>query len=278
MTGELQMVASQSIKECVIARDMHFLAPYATDDLIRVGKTSDGGYVLPDWLAKQADFLGSFGINDDWSFDEQFRRLNPTAVIHGYDHSISEKEFALRLAKSVANVTMGRESPNAVGNGINTIRSYRQFYQGTTRHFRQRIYNRLDSPFDVTLNEVLERTNAKKGLLKIDIEGCEYRIIDDVLQSADRILGLVMEFHDTEPLRLVFVESVRKLQERFAIVHVHGNNHAGLAADGLPDALELTLVQKSRVSTREKRVQLPLAGIDWPNNPKVPDYGLRFVA
>jgi len=274
----LRMIASQSIRECVIAREMNFLAPYATQDLIRVGKASDGGYVLPVWLTKEADFLGSFGLNDDWSFDEQFRRLNPSAVIHGYDHSISEREFAIRLARSVANVTLGKESPHAVGHGINTIRSYRQFYQGATRHFRQRIFNRLDTPCDVTLNGVLERTNARKGLLKIDIGGREYRIIDDVIRSADRILGLIMEFHDTEPLRMVFLESVRKLQEHFSIVHLHGNNHAGVAADGLPEALEVTFVQKSRISTREKRVLLPLAGVDCPNNPNVPEYGLRFAA
>jgi hypothetical protein len=272
------MIASQSIKVCVIGREMNFLAPYATQDLIRVGKASGGGYVLPAWLAKEADFLGSFGLSEDWSFDEQFRRLNPYAVIHGYDHSISEKELAIRLARSVANVTLGKESPNAVGHGINAIRSYRQFYQGATRHFQQRIFNRLDTPRDVTLNGVLERTNARKGLLKIDIEGSEYRIVDDVIRAADRILGLVMEFHDTEPLRMVFLDSIRKLQEHFGIVHLHGNNHVGVAADGLPEALEVTLVQKCRISVREKRLLLPLDGIDFPNNPNVPEYGLRFAA
>jgi hypothetical protein len=271
------MIASQGIRECVVAPEMNFLAPYATKDLIRVGKGSDGGYVLPDWLAKEADFLGSIGLNNDLSFDEQFRRLNPAAVIHGYDDSMSEKELALRLAKSVANVTLGRVSPHAVGHGINSIRAYRQFYQGANRHYRQRIFNRLDSPWDVTLRGVLERTNARKGLLKINLEGREYRIIDDVIQSADRILGLIMEFHDTEPLRMVFLESVRKLQQHFAIVHLHGNNHAGVGADGLPEVLEVTFVQKSRIATREKRVQLPLAGIDCPSNPDVPEYGLRFA-
>jgi hypothetical protein len=270
------MIASQGLRECLVAREMSFLAPYVTDGLIRVGKGSNGGYVLPEWVAKEADFLGSFGFTDDWSFDEQFRKLNPSAIIHGYDPSISEKQLAIRLAKSVANVTLGKESPVAVGHGINTIRSYRQFYQGANRHFKQRVFNRVESPGDVTLHGALERTNARKGLLKIDIEGREYRIIDDVIRSADRILGLIVEFHDTEPLRVVFVESVRKLQEHFCIVHLHGNNHAGVAADGLPEALEVTFVQKARVASRERRVLLPLAGIDCPNNPNLPEYSLRF--
>jgi FkbM family methyltransferase len=272
------MISNETIRDCVVAHDMSYLAPYAAKDLVRVGKASDGGYVLPEWLAKECDFLGSFGLNDDWSFEEELRRLNPTAIIHGYDHSISEKEFALRLAKSVVNVSLGKVRPHAVGDGINTIRSYRQFYQGTAQHFRQRIYNRLDSPFDVTLKDVLERTNARKALLKIDIEGCEYRIIDDVIRSADILLGLVVEFHDTGPLRQVFLESVRKLQGPFGIVHVHANNHEGVAADGLPEALEITFVLKTRIRTQEKRLFLPLDGIDWPNNPNVPEYGLRFVS
>ena len=272
------MISSQGIRECVIAREMSFLAPYAAEDLIRVGKPNDGGYVLPDWLAKESDFLGSFGLDDDWSFDEQFRQLNPTAVIHGYDHSISERVFAIRLAKSVANVGLGRARPGEISEGISTLRSYRQFFQGSARHFRQRIFNRLDTPLDVTLNEVLERTSARKGLLKIDIEGCEYRIVDDVIRSVDRILGLVIEFHDTGPLRQVFLESVKRLQESFGIVHLHANNCGGVAADGLPEVLEFTFVQKARIPTGEKRVILPLAGIDWPNDPNVPEYELRFAA
>lgn len=273
-----RVISSQGITECVIARELSFLAPYAAEDLIRVGKANDGGYVLPDWLVKESDFLGSFGLNNDWSFDEQFRQLNPTAVIHGYDHSISERVFAIRLAKSVVKVGLGRARPGDVSEGFSTLRSYRQFFQGTAQHFPQRIFNRLDTPRDVTLKEVLERTSARKSLLKIDIEGCEYRIVDDVIRSADRILGLVIEFHDTEPLRHVFVDSVKKLQEHFGIVHLHANNAVGVAADGLPELLEVTFVQKSRIPTSEKRAILPLAGIDWPNMPNLPEYGLRFAA
>jgi hypothetical protein len=260
-----------------IPPSLNSIAPFVTDRLTRIGKINDGGYVIPESVIAETDFLISFGISDDWSFEEHFRQLKPTVHIHAYDHTVSAQAFAIELVFALARLLSGRGSFKDVLDRAQILKSYKAFFTGTVTHFRERIYNRVEAPFDVTLDKVFGRTTSSSVFLKIDIEGCEYRIIDHVIEYSDRIVGIVIEFHDTDPLRPVFDASIRKLQERFTIVHVHANNYGGVAQDNLPDFLELTCVRTSRVRHDGKRRNLPLPIVDYPNNPRKPDYAMSFL-
>jgi hypothetical protein len=50
--------------------------PKGLYDLIRIGKENDGGYLVGKNSVLKSEYLISFGINDDWSFEEQFRKYN----------------------------------------------------------------------------------------------------------------------------------------------------------------------------------------------------------
>ncbi len=65
------------------------------NDLLRVGRDYDGGYVISESLMRRTSILLSFGINDDWSFEEDFcRRTGVTCF--GFDFSISKALFLQR--------------------------------------------------------------------------------------------------------------------------------------------------------------------------------------
>ena len=66
--------------------DLH---PVACDLLARVGNTHDGGYVVPLVAVKAAGALVSFGLSHDWTFERDFKKHNPDAIIHCYDHTVS---------------------------------------------------------------------------------------------------------------------------------------------------------------------------------------------
>jgi hypothetical protein len=120
------------------------------------------------------------------------------------------------------------------------------------------------------------RTNAKSIVLKIDIEGSEYRVIDDILRYSSIIKALVIEFHHTDPHRNLFLESISKLKKVYVIAHIHGNNYDFVAADGLPEVLEITFVKCPEHINGEKRKNFPVDGLDYPNNSEKEDFKFSF--
>ena len=53
-----------------------FFRPKKIDQLIRLGKESDGGYLVNRDDIFESEVLLSFGISDDWSFEYDFYKLN----------------------------------------------------------------------------------------------------------------------------------------------------------------------------------------------------------
>jgi len=255
---------------------LNFLAPIITDDLIRVGNQNDGGYVVPRRAVRSSTALVSFGVSTDWSFEQHFMQINPDVEIHAYDHTVSERLFKHNFHKGLVKFLLGALAFDALRNQFELWRSFRAFFGQHATHFRQRIYDAHLQPLDATLEEVFARTRSGKIFLKIDIEGGEYRIIGDILRNADRIEALVIEFHDTKPLREVFCGAVRRLQERFDVVHLHGNNCGPLAPDGFPDFVEITFAKRRDAVARSRRSSLPIEGLDAPNDAGREDYRLLF--
>ena len=48
------------------------LKPKYNYDLIRIGRDNDGGYLVEKKSFENTECLISLGINDDWSFEEDF--------------------------------------------------------------------------------------------------------------------------------------------------------------------------------------------------------------
>ena len=118
----------------------------------------------------------------------------------------------------------------------------------------------------------------KEVVLKSDIEGSEYEIIDQILKYSNRIRMLIIEFHWLDKKEETFLESIKKLKDRFEIIHIHGNNHYPKLDSGLPIILEITLLNKKYI--REKKVEyinkFPIQGLDYPCNPTKEDLFFSF--
>ena len=68
------------------------LKPSGLYDLIRIGKDNDGGYLVCKNSVYKSDVLISFGISDDFSFEEQFQKLN-NVKIFAYDPTTTNNFF-----------------------------------------------------------------------------------------------------------------------------------------------------------------------------------------
>ena len=153
---------------------------------------------------------------------------------------------------------------------------YLRFFSGNVKHYQQRIHNRKDLVLDATIEEVFARTNSEKLFIKMDIEGSEYRVIGDLLNYSSRILGMVIEFHDTDPLRETFVSCVKKLLKKYEIAHIHGNNFGPISIDNVPESMEITFIRKEFVLYSGRRAKLPIPDVDRPNTLTNPDFCILF--
>lgn len=279
-------------KPGILPASLSYLNPLIVEELTRYGNRGDGGYLLPPSRLKQIDGVISFGLSDDWSIEKDISRIRPDVPIHAYDHTVGESVFRQDVKSSIKNIAFGlcklclfRTTLSGIMARIKTYqtrqvvyRDYKRFFPARARHYQERVFNRHEKDTDVTIDDVFTRLNGKSRLfLKMDIEGGEYRVIPQILQRVELIDLLVIEFHDTEPRRELFLRQICEILVHFEIIHIHGNNFGGVASDGLPELLEITFLKRKFVpDSLRRRDRLPIQGLDTANNPTKPDLPLVF--
>ena len=104
------------------------------------------------------------------------------------------------------------------------------------------------------------------------------QVIDQILNYSDRIEMLIFEFHWIDKKEEIFLESVKKLQKYFDIIHIHGNNHFDKLPTGLPIIIEMTLLNKKNNQENIKQyvTSFPIEGLDYSNNPHKEDLAFSF--
>ena len=178
--------------------------------------------------------LIGLGINDDWSFEQDFSEQN-NVEIYAYDASVSEKVFIRNLLKSLTRF----DKPQLAVHWLKVIWSYRNFFSKKHHHHIEKFVGlSSESPVHTTLADVLDGIDYSNIFLKIDIESSEYRLLDTIINHQDRISGLVIEFHDCDLHLSRIEEFIERLD--LSLIHIHANNGPGVRSDGLPLVLEIT--------------------------------------
>jgi hypothetical protein len=113
-------------------------------------------------------------------------------------------------------------------------------------------------------------------VVKMDIEGAEYEIIEQIVLLNKKIPVLLIEFHETEICRQSFEKSLNLLKKNFILAHTHANNYSGLSSDGIPRTVELTFCNTDYYVAEKKVLELPLIGLDQASAPDRPDISLKF--
>ena len=207
----------------------------SASDLVRIGRNNDGGYLVSKSDIEKSDVLIGLGINDDWSFERDFKKIKNVEVF-AYDASISQKYFIKQFIRSLSRIN----KPHLAIKRIKTIFSYRHFFLKLNNHHVQKFVG-LDTADKnhCTFVEILDDVMSDNIFLKIDIQGSEYRFLNDIIANKERINGMVIELHDCDIHLKEIKNFIKKLSLK--LVHVHANNYAPIrASDGLPLVLELS--------------------------------------
>jgi len=118
----------------------------------------------------------------------------------------------------------------------------------------------------------------KRILLKIDIEGSEYAIFKDplFLNALNNVVQLAIEFHDLDTRLEELRTILGVLANRFSVVHIHSNNFGAIfehEGAQIPVTIEFTLLSNTFLGEKVvDTTELPVKGLDFPNNPAVPDF------
>ena len=128
------------------------------------------------------------------------------------------------------------------------------------------------------VHQLMAMSSDKKVFFKIDIEGWEYRIFDQLVENSKRIIGFVIEFHDVDLHRERISKLIESTKKDFELVHIHANNFVGTDPIGDPLVVEITWIRKDMLVPSHDPVErcYPVAELDYPNNPLGDDIPLRF--
>ncbi len=216
-----------------------FLQPKKIKSLVRVGKHNDGGYLVDPRSIEVTDFLLTFGISDDWSFEQQFLQ-SKTVPLVSFDGSVGFKFFLKKTVKKLWSLSF-----------ISFVRmflaciKYKMFFSDDRCHIVKHV-GFDQSPKIISLKRIVQDflpMDTKNIFIKMDIEGWEYRILDSLLELAksDRISGFVVEFHDID----LHLDKLEKFIKEFPLnlCHFHYNNHSLLTDSDLPLVIELSFTK-----------------------------------
>jgi hypothetical protein len=240
----------KTVKEKKILLEIKNLKIYKTNhQLIRLGESGDGGYLVPDDLSGiTACFTGGVG------------------PMIKFEH-----DLAIRGIKCF----MADYSVNNLPSPIHSKFFFTKKFLGTQNN---NIY--------INCNQWLsENTKDNEDyIFKIDIEGDEYKILLNITEEhLLRMRMIIFEIHDFSnilfPLGFEIIKSLfDKLLKHHSIVHISPNNVSPAVRFSkkltLYDQLEITLLRNDRISYKEYAKNFPHP-LDSKNNnffkSKLPD-------
>lgn len=251
------------------------------DDLVRVGRNYDGGYVISKSLIENTEILLSFGINDDWSFEKDvYKRFNIKSV--AYDFSVNRFTF---LRRGILNIKFFfgdiikrkkicfKRFSEAYKNFLLSV-SFNSFFI-RNKFFSVGLDKETHDNF-LSLSDIIKRHGNNSFFLKVDIEGYEYNVFKDIVSNSQYFKGIAMEIHEIHKKIDQFKFLLEQLCSKYFIYHIHANNYGSLEKiKGFPDVIEISCIRKDLVASPSffsNLSHLPIAGKDFPNDSMATDF------
>ena len=164
----------------------NFLKPFHIDNkkLVRIGPKLDGGYVIDKKSVLDANIIITCGLNDDWEFEKSLLKINTKCIVQAYDHTIDKKFWVERFKKDIKHFFLLKKIRLRKIIHIFRYLDYLRFFKNHNKHYILKIGTEDISNQEITINKILEAYQSV--LLKVDIEGDEYKILDQILDNSKK--------------------------------------------------------------------------------------------
>ena len=253
-----------------------FLKPYhiKLSNLIRIGPKTDGGYIIDKRVLNKTNILITCGLNDDWEFEKSFLKKKPTTQITTFDHTVNQDFWIKRFKKDIISFLLLRKLRIIKILDIFKYINYRLFFLKNKKHYIKKIVFKKKNEKEITISTILE--NYEKVFLKIDIEGDEYKILNDIKKNSKKIIFLVIEFHDLHKN----IHKIKKFLKGLdlKIIHIHANNYGGIDEYSNPKVIELSLLntKKIKVNNVFSKRKYPIVNLDYKNFKRRDEIKIKF--
>jgi len=204
---------------------------------IRIGKKSDGGYILLDDF-KDVKIAYSLGISREISFDKVL--ADKGIDVYMYDHTIKKLPF---------------ENPRFHWKKVGI----------SGKNEKNKNMKKLSD-----LIKENGHINEHNMILKLDIESYEWDLFKELsINIISQFKYIVGEFHFNEKKKFNYYEILTKIQKTHQIFHLHCNNCAGkiinLYGYKICSLLEISLILKKDYHFNKINETFPIEGIDYKN-------------
>ena len=252
------------------------LKPFKSNkhNLLRVGPRKDGGYIIDRRVIKKSKTVITCGLNDDWEFEKHYLKINSESKVIAYDHTINNDFWKLRFKKDfLALILLKKITFNKIFDVFKYI-DYKFFFRNKNTHISKKIVLKKENRHEISIKEIL---NKKKNIiLKIDIEGDEYKILEAINKEYRKINLLIIEFHNISK-NMVKIKKFLS-NSKFKIIHLHANNYGGVDKFKNPNVIEVTLINSKKFFVNKKKStrKYPIIGLDFKNLKRRKDIKIKF--
>jgi hypothetical protein len=255
----------------------NFLKPFHVENyrLLRVGPKFDGGYIIDKKSVLYTDIIVTCGLNDDWEFERSFLRMNSKCVVRAYDHTVDKKFWKARFKKDIKHLLLLKKIRLRKIIDIFKYLDYLSFFRNDNKHHILKIGTQNIKNKEITIKKILE--GHQNIFLKVDIEGDEYKILNQISHCSNNINNLIIEFHDIHKnMNKIhnFIIKTKKLK----LIHIHANNYGGTNKIGDPNVVELTFtsINKNKQRLVKTKKKFPIKYLDYKNISRIEDINLKF--
>ena len=243
--------------------------PKKNFELIRIGSDNDGGYLVDKNSILDTKNFIAMGLGDDWCFEKDFLKLN-NCNIFCFDRKINKNFWKKNILKCFEKFILRKINYKKFRKNIIDNLECRNIFKKNIYFFEGFIAKDKTSK---TLKDIISENNLKEKIfLKIDIEGSEYRILDELIEYQNIIVGMVIEFHNVD-INLHKIENFIK-NFSLSLIHIHPNNADSISKDNIPISIELSFARNPKIIN--DNIQLPHP-LDCKSRDQNEDHKLEFM-
>ena len=217
-----------------------FYKPVVNVPLSRIGSKKDGGYYLPNKIIKISKKIISCGLGSDRSFEKNLQKKNKDITIVFYDHSIN---FIFWFKTTISYIYFFIRYRSDIKNILIFFNYIKFFKHKNIKHEKLKV-TRIDNlkKKEISLNQILKK-ELDDIILKIDIEGDEYLLLEDIAKYQKKINCLIIEFHKIDKNKKKIENFLKKIGH-LKNCNISPNNSVAPDKNGDPLVVEIVFINK----------------------------------